>query len=87
MQEIEIIDDRHITLRYPGGREQAAEYILKDEMLMIDIVTDRRIYEYEMQTSESLILTARYNYVNNILREKRAERISEKRIITFTKLP
>jgi len=81
-QELEIYD-QSITLRYTEGGEETAEYALDGDQLTINVMSGALTYQYSSKEGK-LSLTAIYNYVNNDLQAKRSEKITEKRIITFT---
>ena len=77
------INEKNIVLRYPNGREDAAEYTLEGKQLTIIAAEKSLVYLYKTK-GKNLILTATYTYVNN-LPTGEVERIEEKWIIWLEK--
>ena len=75
------VNAQTIVLRYPNGREESAEYTLEDNRLTIFKTVATLTYQYDT-SGENIILTAAYNYVNN-LPTGDTEHIGEKWIITL----
>ena len=77
-----VVDGQKITLRYPDGSEETADYSLDGKTLIINIITGQRTYTCDIK-SGTMTLTAVYNYVYNDLSAKRSDNITETRILTF----
>ena len=83
-RELEIIDTATLILRYPDGTEETAKYALDGGQLVIYAEDATLFYQYNINAGSTLILTAAYNYVNN-LPSGYTERIGEKWAVILTK--
>ena len=77
------IDAQTIVQHYPGGWEETAGYTIKGNQLTIMAAGNAQLYQYSI-SGGNLILTATYDYVNN-LPTGYTERINEKWTITLKK--
>jgi len=82
-QELEV-NAEIAVLRYFDDWEEAAEYALEGDELIIYTASGVQKYRYSIQDG-NLILIAAYNYVNNDLQAKRSENITEERTIILKK--
>lgn len=80
-QELEI-SEKSVVLRYSDGCEDDAGYTLEGDQLTIHVVAGKQTYKCDVN-DDTLTLTATYHYVNNDLKAKKSEQISEKRVIVF----
>ena len=81
LQELEV-NAQTITLRYPDGWEEVAEFIIDGSQLEVMTAIATQLYQYS-KSSTTLTLTATYNYVNNNLAAKTSAKITEIRTITL----
>ena len=72
-KELEV-NEKTATLRYSNGWEEPAEFTTEGDLTLYTVLGQR--FRYEIKEG-SLILTVRYNYVNNDLAARRSERITE----------